>query len=82
MSKANKKYLIPKATAHLHFVLIVYLHVCLGGVDGVEYCTDEGPEARPRHEVRQEAQPLHGLGQGGAERVPTPEEDDIARTIT
>ena len=76
MPKANKKYLIPKATAHLH------LHVCLGGVYGVEYCTDEGPEARPRHEVRQEAQPLHGLGQGGAERVPTPEEDDIARTVT
>ena len=55
--------------------------MCLGGVYGVEYCTDEGPEARPRHEVRQEAQPLHGLGQGGAERVPTPEEDDIARTV-
>ena len=73
---------MPNSTAQLKYVLGAHLHVCLGGVDGVEYCTDECPEARPRHEVRQEAQPLHGLGQRGAERVPTPEEDDIARTVT
>ena len=82
MPKANKKIFDAKFHRTFTLCLGAHLHVCLGGVDGVEYCTDECPEARPRHEVRQEAQPLHGLGQGGAERVPTPEEDDIARTVT
>ncbi len=39
------------------------LHVRLGGVDGVEDCADECPQARPRHKVRQQPGLIQGFWQ-------------------